>query len=1004
MELTGNPDLEHEWNSTTVLVGLTDHQIIGLQFETEYQVRVRAESSTTGSGCEYGPTTNTMCGPWAEATGTTAGPNEAPVPIQDGDNIVLQVEATHDINASHYFSDPDGDTLTFTATSQNLSVVTVGPARLVGPDTFFTITAVAAGTANISLSATDPPGLSATILLQVTVQEEPLPVAPEVPIEVEAFIGPDGPAVGWDAPPPIVGADIMYYEVSWRDDANPVWRDPVRLGNTERSWTAPATATPGTTYEFRVRAVSDEGAESPWSAAASVTVPVPEAPGVPTEVEAFLDANRPTVTWEPPEPVDGVVITGYDVWWRDDTNRVWSEPERVGAAVRSWTASTTAVPGRTYEFRVRAVSATETGPWSNSASVTAPLPGAPGAPTQVEAFLGASGPAVTWEPPAPTDGATIAGYDISWRDDVNRVWTNPVRVGPDARSWAPGTIAVPGRRYEFRVRAVSDRDLAGPWSATASITVPELPVPGVPLNLVLVSEAGDVIGSWDEPANIDEIPVTSYTLRFRGTGLNDRWRTITVDGDVLEARVSASYGLERGGTYRAQVRGSGAGGDGPWSNEAETTIPLTGPVPVITADIRAPANRPFNITVTFSEPVTGFTVNDIQIDGVGGTASGFSGNGAVYTAVITPADSGLLTIDIPFGAALNGDRYESEAAIQFEIEVDITPPVGWITTEQTGPFTAAFTIRIIFSEPIQDLAFKDFSVTLGSVSDLVPADGSETEYTALVTPVGTGTLTIVIGPRTFYDYSAHWNTEAVSFEVEIDTVAPTVSISSTSQPPVTGPFALAFTFSEEVYGFSLDDIEFPTGAGWMQTLHNTSPTTYTGTARPTVTGQVLVRVPAFAATDAIGHGNEPAEFEITAVIDDAPRGPTARIWRTGDSRAPVYGPFEIQIDFSTTVVGMTADKLVVENGSVNPLTEAPGSEQTSYSTIVYPELSRASTVTINLPEGAVTDEVGNPNPAAPELVVEVFTPVPAVPTAGLVLLGATLAAAGCRRRRRNAAA
>ena len=61
-------------------------------------------------------------------------------------------------------------------------------------------------------------------------------------------------------------------------------------------------------------------------------------------------------------------------------------------------------------------------------------------------------------------------------------------------------------------------------------------------------------------------------------------------------------------------------------------------------------------------------------------------------------------------------------------------------------------------------------------------------------------------------------------------------------------------------GFERDDIEFPTGAGWLQTLHQTGTTTDTGTARPTTTGLVTVRVPEGAASDAIGHPNEESEF------------------------------------------------------------------------------------------------------------------------------------------------
>ena len=787
-QLSGD-DTEPGWTSVTIPGSSQEHDITALRFNTEYEIQLRAESEDARPDCNQ----IAVCGPWARTSGNTGVANRPPVAANDLEAIVLEVGRTRDIDVAHYFSDPDGDNLMFTAFSQNGQVATID---LVGAPSNFRITAVSAGSATVSISATDPGGLSARAGIEVTVQNEPLPVLPGDPTDVEAFLGPDGPAV-------------------------------------------------------------------------------------------------------------------------------------------------------------------------------------------------------LWEPPSPVEGAIVAAYRVSWRDDVNRVWSDPVHLGVDARTWAPMVAAVPGRTYEFRVRAVSDRGGAGPWSAPASVAVPELPTPSAPLNLVLESNAGDLIATWDEPSNVDDVPVISYTLRFRGTALNDRWHTETVSANVLQARIPSSYGFVRGGTYRAQVRASGAGGDGPWSAEAETTIPAEGPKPVITATIQPPANRAFTITVTFPEPVTNFTLNDLVI--AGGDASDFTREGAVYTALITPTDSGTLTIDIPIGAALDANGYDSEAADTFSIEVDITPPTGVITTAQPGPFKDPFTIKIIFSEPIQNLSLDNISISRGQVENLQPTAGSETEYTALVTPVGTGTLTIVLPAQTFYDYNGHRNEEPVRFEVEVDTVRPTVEITSTSEPPIKGPFPLTFTFSEEVNGFERDDVEFPTGAGWLQTLHKTGPTTYTGTARPTTTGQIVVRVPENAATDTIGHGNEESEFELTAVIDDNPGAgqPIVEIWTTATS--PVQIPFEIRIVFSEPVLGMTAEKLVVTNGSVGLLTDRQ-SARTDYSTILWPEEN--GTVTVNLPAGAVIDDFNNPNHAAPEFSIEaVLTPVPAVPTAGLMLLGAALAAAGWRKRR-----
>ena len=82
-----------------------------------------------------------------------------PIPAQ-----TVKMGATLTMNLNTYFNDIDGDALTYTATSSDTTVATVGVSS-----TTLTVTPEAVGTATITLTGTDPGGLSATHDFSLTV-------------------------------------------------------------------------------------------------------------------------------------------------------------------------------------------------------------------------------------------------------------------------------------------------------------------------------------------------------------------------------------------------------------------------------------------------------------------------------------------------------------------------------------------------------------------------------------------------------------------------------------------------------------------------------------------------------------------------------------------------------------------------------------------------------------------------------------------------------------------
>ena len=87
----------------------------------------------------------------------------------------------------------------------------------------------------------------------------------------------------------------------------------------------------------------------------------------------------------------------------------------------------------------------------------------------------------------------------------------------------------------------------------------------------------------------------------------------------------------------------------------------TSPTVAISSEASATVTDPFPILVAFSEPVTGFELEDLVV-GNGSASELLQGNNATYTVTITPEASDTVTVDIAAGAAQDSAGNPSAAA------------------------------------------------------------------------------------------------------------------------------------------------------------------------------------------------------------------------------------------------------------------------------------------------------------------------------------------------------
>ena len=90
--------------------------------------------------------------------------NRAPAPYGSIPAQRLSAGRAETLDVASYFSDPDGDTLVYAATTSNAGIVSVGVSG-----STLTLTGVGAGTATVTVTARDPDGRSARQRVSVTV-------------------------------------------------------------------------------------------------------------------------------------------------------------------------------------------------------------------------------------------------------------------------------------------------------------------------------------------------------------------------------------------------------------------------------------------------------------------------------------------------------------------------------------------------------------------------------------------------------------------------------------------------------------------------------------------------------------------------------------------------------------------------------------------------------------------------------------------------------------------
>ncbi|MEG4494677.1 DUF4347 domain-containing protein, partial [Microcoleus sp. D3_18_C4] len=446
-----------------------------------------------------------------------------------------------------------------------------------------------------------------------------------------------------------------------------------------------------------------------------------------------------------------------------------------------------------------------------------------------------------------------------------------------------------------------------------------------------------------------------------------------------------------------------------FSSAIETANITINPVPTITSVTSTTANGSYgigtniDITVQFSQIVNVTGTPQLSLAGATPVASYLSGTGSntlTFRYVVAAGDSsadldylsttalslsggtiknaatGDAILTLPTPAAANS--LGANKAIVIDTLAPTVTSITSTTADGSYNTTGNINVTVNFSEALT-LAGGSMTVALDTGGTVTIAPFTGTSAVGTYTPAAgqnstdLNSISITLGgSATLKDAAGNNATLTIpagqslanSKALVVDTLAPTVTLTSASPTTTNAPFLVTATFSESVTGFIDTDVTVANGtvSGFTGT-----GTTYNFTVTPNADGPVTVDISAARATDTAGNNNTAATQLVRTADATVPT-----VTLTSASPTTTNAPFLVTATFSESVTGFIDTDVTVANGTVSGFTGTG----TTYNFTVTPNAD--GPVTVDIPAARATDTAGNNNTAATQLVRTADATVPTV--------------------------
>jgi VCBS repeat-containing protein len=377
------------------------------------------------------------------------------------------------------------------------------------------------------------------------------------------------------------------------------------------------------------------------------------------------------------------------------------------------------------------------------------------------------------------------------------------------------------------------------------------------------------------------------------------------------------------------------------------------------------------ISFTFSEaPILGFTNTDINVSAGSLGALAVTADPKVYTAIYTPnanLASGSAAISVAADRFSDGaGNPGSASSLLPPISIDTRPPTLSISSNRSALKAGeTATISFHFSEDpgssfSWDGSSGDLQVSGGSLSALSGSGASRTATFSPSANLASGSAVVTVAAASYRDGAGNDGGAASSPSIAIDTLVPTLSISSNRSTLKAGETAtITFTFSETpIVGFSAGDVVV--SGGILSALSGSGLVrTATFTPAPNSSGSASISVAAGSYTDGAGNPGTAASSPSIAIDTLAP----ALVISSDRTVLKAGEVASLSFSFSEVPSGFDASDLSVSGGSVSGL--AVTADPKVYAATFTPTANtNAGSASISVAAGRFSDAVGNAGAAA----------------------------------------